>query len=74
MGCTNSKGPYVPPPRYGANGDGTYPTKSNPLTEKEIQARIEAPKESHVIELGGVKYRYAYVSQRGYYPECTLSG
>lgn len=67
MGCTNSKGAYTPPPRY---NDGSYSNKSNPLTEKEIQARIEAAKESHVLELGGVKYRYAYVSQRGYYPEC----
>lgn len=75
MGCTSSS----------ARGDdvmaGRSPlpsknlstsTRSNPLTATEIQSRIEAPKESQFLEIAGVKIKYAWTSQRGYYPEGLL--
>ena len=43
--------------------------KNNPLSVEEIQSRIEAPKESHSLTLAGITFKYAWVSQRGYYPE-----
>jgi hypothetical protein len=45
----------------------------SPLTEFEIQSRIEAPKQSQFLDLDGIKIRFAFVSQRGYYPEGMIS-
>lgn len=74
MGCTSSHSntALTSNPVYGGGGQqqGNASNKSNPLTEKEIQARIEAPSQTQVLELAGVTYRYAWMSQRGYYPEC----
>ncbi|KAJ1419877.1 phosphatase 2C-like domain-containing protein [Ochromonadaceae sp. CCMP2298] len=42
--------------------------RKNPLTPSEIDQRIEHSKRSIEFSMGGVSYRYAYVSQRGYYP------
>jgi hypothetical protein len=39
-----------------------------PLTENEIQSRIEGPSESQVVRIGDVQYKYAWISQRGFYP------
>eukprot|EP01039_Chlorochromonas_danica_P011259 gene11259-12558_t len=73
MGCTSSHSntALTSNPVYGGGGhqQGNASNKSNPLTEKEIQARIEAPSQTQVLELAGVTYRYAWMSQRGYYPE-----
>jgi hypothetical protein len=50
-------------------------SSKTPLSEKQIQARIEAPKKCHnlVIDKDNFKVttRYAYVSQRGYYPDAV---
>lgn len=46
--------------------------RGGPLSEKEIQMRIEAPAESQVFTVGGITFRYAWVSQRGYYPDCKM--
>ena len=75
MGCTQSSSPQNGTLDGHSSGrHESFPTsKSNPLTEKEIQMRIEAPNGTQVLELGGVRYRYAWMSQRGYYPECKLS-
>lgn len=40
----------------------------SPLTDNEIQSRIEGPVETQVCTIGGIRYRYAWISQRGYYP------
>jgi hypothetical protein len=40
-----------------------------PLNEFEIAQRIVAPVESLQSVIGGAHVRYAWVSQRGYYPE-----
>eukprot|EP00549_Striatella_unipunctata_P010962 CAMPEP_0118704850 /NCGR_PEP_ID=MMETSP0800-20121206/19501_1 /TAXON_ID=210618 ORGANISM="Striatella unipunctata, Strain CCMP2910" /NCGR_SAMPLE_ID=MMETSP0800 /ASSEMBLY_ACC=CAM_ASM_000638 /LENGTH=717 /DNA_ID=CAMNT_0006606859 /DNA_START=123 /DNA_END=2276 /DNA_ORIENTATION=+ len=40
-----------------------------PMTRAEIESRIDAIKESRSAIFGGLRVRYAYLSQRGYYPE-----
>lgn len=39
-----------------------------PLTQLEIQNRIDCSKESQEFIIDNIKYKYAYVSQRGFYP------
>lgn len=74
MGCTNSKDDF------GTNGNET-----NGDTEKSgqrrtsmgsvcldgsnLEKRIDAIKEVRKCEMGEAKVRYAYVTQRGYYPD-----
>lgn len=41
-----------------------------PLTLDDLSARITAPKKSESIKIGNYTINYAYLSQRGYYPEC----
>jgi hypothetical protein len=57
MGCTNSSLKNV--------------HEHNPLTETQIRERIEAPKECKGLTIADMKMRYAWVSQRGYYPDGT---
>ncbi|CAM9550019.1 unnamed protein product, partial [Choristocarpus tenellus] len=39
------------------------------LTKPEIEERIDAPPRSETINIGGYTLRYAYISQRGFYPD-----
>lgn len=39
------------------------------LSKKEVQQRIDASPENKVISHAGLKIQYAWVSQRGYYPD-----
>lgn len=55
MGCTGSKRQHA--------------HEHSPLTELQIRERIEAPTECKTLAIAGVKMRYAWVSQRGYYPD-----
>jgi hypothetical protein len=41
----------------------------SPLSDREIQSRIECPQSTLNMAIGKTKIRYAYVSQRGYYPD-----
>ena len=43
----------------------------NPLTEDEVNARIVCSTRADIFALAesGIMLRYAYLSQRGYYPE-----
>ena len=43
--------------------------QNSPLTAIQIRQRIEAPQESKTHCSAGVTMRYAWVSQRGYYPD-----
>lgn len=44
--------------------------RENPLTKQDMRARIEISQQAELFELGGgLTLRYAYMSQRGYYPE-----
>jgi hypothetical protein len=74
MGCTQSNGRNNQPtsPHHTVTSEsGFQATKSNPLSEKEIQQRIDAPSEVQTTSIAGINFRYAWVSQRGYYPECN---
>lgn len=57
MGCHVSK------------GDTAQAADGSKLSAQEVQARIEAPVSSVTLEIGGYKIRYAYISQRGFYPD-----
>eukprot|EP00592_Proboscia_alata_P004130 CAMPEP_0194365840 /NCGR_PEP_ID=MMETSP0174-20130528/13828_1 /TAXON_ID=216777 /ORGANISM="Proboscia alata, Strain PI-D3" /LENGTH=678 /DNA_ID=CAMNT_0039140683 /DNA_START=103 /DNA_END=2139 /DNA_ORIENTATION=- len=39
------------------------------MTHEEIESRIESIEETKTVTMEGVRARYAYVSQRGYYPD-----
>jgi hypothetical protein len=70
VGCINSREDKLLEARPTLAGVGMREsvTKS-PLTVQEIESRMEAPKKVQSFKLGKVDYRYAYVSQRGYYPD-----
>ena len=70
MGCGGSKdatGRTVLASRGSGDGDGDF----NPLSEDEVNARIVCSPKAELFKLGdsGITLRYAYLSQRGYYPE-----
>lgn len=67
MGCNHSKGKdqtdvLVPRPAQKRKSDG-------PLTAKEIEKRIDASSETKLLKFEEFSMRYAYVCQRGYYPD-----
>ncbi|CAM9579284.1 unnamed protein product [Pylaiella littoralis] len=64
MGCARSKEQADAP---STNGDGS--NSSQPLNQREIQERIDAPPSSETIQIGGCSLRFAFVSQRGFYPD-----
>ena len=73
MGCASSsnKDPGEPRGGSGGSGDGGDEEEYNPLTTEEVNARIQCcdkPLE-HTLGKSGITLRYAYLSQRGYYPE-----
>ena len=77
MGCTPSKSgttrrsteAYVSEIEEGAEADcDELDPHRSALTVEEIQLRIDASQASQTVRLSGVTMRYAYVSQRGFYP------
>ena len=44
-------------------------TRPGPMTKQQIEKRISSIKETCVATFGGVSVRYAWLSQRGYYPD-----
>lgn len=76
MGCASSKSSDIvdhgtkKPADNGRDGpDGEE--QFSPLTKEDIQSRIQCSDGNLVFPLGksGIIMRYAYLSQRGYYPE-----
>ena len=72
MGCASSsnKDPDSLRGGSGGSGDGGDDEEYNPLTTEEVNARIQCcdkPLE-HTLGKSGITLRYAYLSQRGYYP------
>lgn len=57
----------------GGGGGGGDEGASGPLNQAEIQARIKSGKQTLKLEGSGLVLEYAYVSQRGYYPDGTHS-
>ena len=60
MGCKGSK--FKSP----ARGPTGYPSA---LTQKEILDRLDCPKAVRHTTISGLDFSYAYVSQRGFYPD-----
>ncbi|KAL7543762.1 hypothetical protein ACHAXR_013060 [Thalassiosira sp. AJA248-18] len=67
MGCSQSSDATKKP----GGGGGRGRTSSVPMSKKEIGQRIESIDETRTAKFGGVSVRYAYLSQRGYYPDDT---
>ena len=78
MGCAGSSSKdAVEDQKPAGGGDGGYNDGQDdedyqPLTQEEVNARIQCSDGAHELyTLGksGITLRYAYLSQRGYYPE-----
>ena len=70
MGCGSSTSAKAVGggPKAAADGPGGGGT-NEPMTNAEIENRIECSESSRTATIGGVKVRYAFLSQRGYYPD-----
>ena len=70
MGCAGSS-QKQDTPAHGGGGADEEEEQYNPLTEDEVNARIVCSTKAEKFPLGdsGITLRYAYLSQRGYYPE-----
>ena len=44
-------------------------SQPGPMTKQQIEKRINSINETCVATFGGVSVRYAWLSQRGYYPD-----
>mmetsp|Transcript_21896 Transcript_21896/g.33122 ORF Transcript_21896/g.33122 Transcript_21896/m.33122 type:complete len:716 (+) Transcript_21896:90-2237(+) len=64
MGCSGSKQADA-----AVGGSMIGGPEDEPMTHAEIESRIESSEKTHNVVLGGMKIRYAYLSQRGYYPD-----
>ena len=61
-------------PRTTSRGGVDFATTNDaPLTYKDVQSRIESIPETKTATFGGLRVRYAYITQRGYYPEGASS-
>ena len=75
MGCTQSSDvdehdPSASEPgEEQRNGGANQPATSAAPQMKKIHDRVDAIDRSRAIECGGVKMRFAYLSQRGKYPD-----
>ncbi len=69
MGCNQSSNVDKKGPVGGAGGGQR---RSTPMTKTEIDKRIDSINETRKATFGGVSVRYAYLSQRGYYPDGTF--
>ena len=64
MGCCESK-----PSDVGVGSHAALNPVEEPMSNAEIESRIESIETTESLVLGGIKLRYAYLSQRGYYPD-----
>lgn len=63
MGCSHS----TSADKKVTHGAGR--SRSSVMTKTEIDQRIDSIRETCSATFGGVRVRYAYLSQRGYYPD-----
>jgi hypothetical protein len=68
MGCCESKSTNDV---HGGRSFANSGFKDEPMTNAEIESRIECSERTEMLILGGMKMRFAYLSQRGYYPDGT---
>lgn len=68
MGCRNSKPALLPASRSLGSRNHNF-TADAPLTHAEKASRRESIPQSKEAVFGGLKVRYAHVTQRGYYPD-----
>ena len=68
MGCINSTEERPRETSMTAQTAGRKKFKS-PLSDRELQSRIECPDSTLSMSIESTNIRYAYVSQRGYYPD-----
>ena len=64
MGCMSSKSIASIIERTGQNA-----SKISSLSRHEIELRIDAPPNSEKFTHSGITFKYAWASQRGYYPD-----
>lgn len=70
MGCSSSRpADAAAKKKQGAHRRDSVP----PMTKKEIDKRIDSIDKTCAAKFGGVSVRYAYLSQRGYYPDGELN-
>ena len=72
MGCCNSKSNSNSKRGSKTGGDIVLETTNSPLSPYEIECRVEASKVVQTINLGDIAISYAWLSQRGYYPDGKL--
>ena len=65
MGCCESK----PHDVIGGPSLANLNPNDAPMSNAEIESRIESIEKTESLTLGGIKLRFAYLSQRGYYPD-----
>mmetsp|Transcript_19551 Transcript_19551/g.35486 ORF Transcript_19551/g.35486 Transcript_19551/m.35486 type:complete len:757 (-) Transcript_19551:36-2306(-) len=66
MGCSQSTSSGHAPKSASV---GRRASVNPPMTKREIHQRIDCIDETRSAKFGGVSVRYAYLSQRGYYPD-----
>jgi hypothetical protein len=71
MGCGSSRGGHTVVTAKVVAEETVDDEFASPLTQEQIQERVLAIEKSRVFQMSSVplSIRYAYVSQRGYYPE-----
>jgi len=67
MGCGGSKQNVEGGVAGGQGSIGFH--RDEPMTNAEIESRIESIEKTATTSFGGMQVRYAYLSQRGYYPD-----
>ena len=71
MGCLTSKPSVKDPKKSGSRSVSSpiSPQYKRGLSKDEIQMRIVAPKSCQTFVHCGISVKYAWASQRGYYPD-----
>lgn len=68
MGCLQSKPSSTPSKSVPSPGKAQQTVKKV-LSKDEVRMRIVAPEQSQTFTQSGISIRYAWVTQRGYYPD-----
>jgi len=69
MGCNNSTSAPTVVETY---EEIPSPKSNGPLSSKELQQRIETCDDAMVMNFNAFSIRFAFLSQRGYYPDCKI--